>query len=318
MKLRPEQLRIIENAAVAYDAWLAAVRSADEHAHRLDWKRIEGVDYLYRHFGRNGAQSLGRRNAETEALKAEYDAARPRIDHTLSELQIRLTMIAAEYRAHRLPRVHPVLGRLCREADRRGLLGSALLVVGTNAMPVYEFEAQDRFAVGLETTEDCDFAWCQQAHLALTGATPFYSLLKFVDSTFTPNYERPFQARNAAAYEVELLLAPSLSSGFPANEPIRPVPLPEQEWLLHGRPLTHVVFDMSNQPVRLVVPDPRWMALHKLWLANKPDRNPLKKPKDLEQGRRLLTAVRQSMPHFPFDEAFIRDVPSELQLYLHA
>jgi hypothetical protein len=318
MKLRPEQLRILENAAVAYDAWLQASHQADLHAHRLEWKRIDGVEYLYRHFGRSGAQSLGRRNAETESLKQVQDLAKPQIEQALAELRERLVLIAAEYRAHRLPRVHPILGRICREADRRSLLGSALLVVGTNAMPAYEFEAQDRFAIGLETTEDCDFAWCRQTQMTVagSGATPFYSLLKSVDSTFTPNYERPFQARNAAAYEVELLLAPSLKADFPASEPIRPIPLPEQEWLLQGRRLAHVVFDMNNQPVRLVVPDPRWMALHKLWLSEKPERNRNKKPKDGEQGRRLLLAVQESMPHYPLDDAFLREVPDELRRYL--
>lgn len=60
------------------------------------------------------------------------------------------------------------------------------------------------------------------------------------------------------------------------------------------------------------------MALHKLWLADKPDRNPKKTPKDREQGRRLAAAVVELMPGFPVDAAFRSEVPEELQRYLGA
>ena len=88
------------------------------------------------------------------------------------------------------------------------------------------------------------------------------------------------------------------------------------EWLLLGERVSHVVIDRGGLPARIVAPDPRWMALHKQWLADKPGRSPLKIDKDRAQGRALLAAVRAHMPQFPVDEAFMRLVPDELRRYL--
>jgi hypothetical protein len=68
-------------------------------------------------------------------------------------------------------------------------------------------------------------------------------------------------------------------------------------------------------PCRLIAPDPRFFALHKLWLAKKPGRNPLKRPKDEKQGTLLLSAVAERMPHYPLDDTFRGALPPELLSY---
>jgi hypothetical protein len=55
--------------------------------------------------------------------------------------------------------------------------------------------------------------------------------------------------------------------------------------------------------VPLRVPDPRAFALHKAWLSRQPDREPLKKPRDIAQAREVVQLVREHMPHLSFDEA---------------
>jgi hypothetical protein len=55
--------------------------------------------------------------------------------------------------------------------------------------------------------------------------------------------------------------------------------------------------------VPLRVPDPRAFALHKAWLASRPDREPLKKPRDLAQAKAVAAMVVQHMPQLPFDQA---------------
>jgi len=160
-----------------------------------------------------------------------------------------------------------------------------------------------------DETEDFDLAWA--AKEAEAGAQ-VWNLLKAVDSTFTINSERDFQARNAQAYEVELLVAPSRADTLSALEKPRPVPLPEQEWLLPGRYVDQVVPCRDGTPARIVAPDPRWFALHKLWLGAQAKRNPLKRRKDRIQGSALLSAVAEAMPHYPLDEAFVAALPAEL------
>lgn len=318
MRFNEEQLRVLENLAVAYDNWMAAERELLPLNYRLQWKSVSGRDYLYRIRDREGnGNSLGPRSAKTEKMHAEFTATKqPLADRASASLR-QLRAMAPVYRALRLPLLTTAAGEVIREADRRGLLGVSLLVIGTTTMAAYELEAQTRFATGLDSTQDCDFTWAGEPKttLALSGETGerLLDMLKAVDASYTVNLERPFQARNRDAFEVEILMAPSLARNYPAAESIRPLQSEEQEWLLRGQTVSQVVFDRSGLPARIVAPDPRWMALHKLFIAGKPDRNSRKVEKDRKQGAALLMAIREYMPHYPIDAAFLKQLPLRLR-----
>lgn len=324
MKLSSEQLRVLENLAVGYDSWVQARRAAPAAESRLVWKARGEKEYLYEVRNRRGdSNSLGARSVKTEQLFAAFEKRRALREAALERANAARGAMADSirvYRALRLPLIDSMAGRVLRAADERGLLGNAFLVVGTNTMAAYEIEARERFATGVDSTNDFDLTWAARDKtswtLTLASDAPIMDMLKDVDETFTVNYEKAFQARNAQAYEVEVLVAPSLVPLYPSREPIRPVPLPEQEWLLKGSPVSHVVLDRDATPARIVAPDPRWMALHKLWLADKPQRNRLKVDKDRRQGQLLLDAVQRLMPHYPIDDGFLREVPDELREYL--
>ena len=117
---------------------------------------------------------------------------------------------------------------------------------------------------------------------------------------------------------VEILLAPSVASSYPKLERLQPVALPEQEWLLLGTRVDQVVCGRDATPARIVAPDPRYFALQKLWLAEKPTRNPLKRPKDRRQGEALLKTIASSMPHYRLDDAFGAALPVELAPHFDA
>ena len=75
---------------------------------------------------------------------------------------------------------------------------------------------------------------------------------------------RPYQAVSSDGYEVEPLAAPS-THPLPKNEAFDPMAsLIEQKWLLRGTAVSVVVSTVRGRAAPLVVPDPRWMALHKL------------------------------------------------------
>src|SRR3546814_2422974 len=82
---------------------------------------------------------------------------------------------------------------------------------------------------------------------------------------------------------------------------------------LLGRPVDQVVGCRDGSPARIVAPDPRWFALHKLWMSQQLKRNPQKRPKDRAQGLALLDAVAVSMPHYPLDDCFEAALPPELR-----
>lgn len=306
-----EQRRVLVNLQLQYESWIATERDLARLPYGMKWKTIGGRDYLYETRDRVGnGTSLGPRSAETEAAHAAYVAAKAAAGDRADRTGATLAETAALYRALRLPMLPSPAAPILREADRRELLGSHLLVIGTNAVAAYALEAGGRIADLPDETQDFDLAWAATA--APADPAPVWSLLKSVDATYTVNTERPFQARNAAAYEVELLAAPSTLPALPRRDQPRPTALPEQEWLLRGIRVSQVLVARDASPARLVVPDPRWLALHKLWLSAQAKRDPRKRPKDARQGTALLDTIWQHMPRFPLDDAFEAALPDEL------
>lgn len=305
-----EQLRTAINLASAYEAWLPLVRAEPAYADRLAWKTVAGRQYLYRIRDRRGnGTSLGPRSGETERLYADYQAAKAGLRDRVARLSPTLDEAAAVYRALGMPMIDSYAGSLLRELDLRQLLGPVVLAVGTTATAAYQLEAASTFDTPAHATRDIDLTWvAQQA----PGGAVLWDALRSLDDTFVVNQERTFQARNRDAREVELLVGIE-RAGSVAGELLRPIPLPEQDWLYRGRPLRRIVTGLDARPAPLVVPDPRWFALHKRWLSDKPGRDPLKRPKDRHQAEMVWAAIRASMPHFPVDDTFRAEVPDVLQ-----
>lgn len=308
-----EQERALINMRQRYEAWIDAERALFALPYDLRRKKVGAYEYLYEIDDRSGnGTSLGAWNEDREAQFAAYRATKADAKVRRDSAKDALAESSRVARALRLPMISADAGPILREADRRGLLGSHLLVVGTNAMAAYAIEAAGSFVGVPDETEDFDIAWAAEepANEALV-----WDMLKAVDPTFTINSERDFQARNAKAYEVELLVAPSLADTLASKDRPKPVPLPEQEWLLPGRRVDQVVPCRDGSPARIIAPDPRWFALHKLWLGAQAKRNALKRRKDVAQGNALLDAVAEAMPHYDLGSDFAADLPLELTPY---
>ena len=307
-----EQTRLLANLAQMYEAWMDAERTLGILPYNMTWKHTAGRDYLCRILDRKGnATGMGPRSERTEAIFADYKERKTAAEANRAGAATKLDESTRLYRALRLPMIPAEAAAILREADRRALLGSHLLAIGTNAVPAYSIEAVGRIVDAPDETQNFDMTW-----IAIDGdphASPVWAMLKSVDPTYTVNTERPFQARNARAFEFELLTAPSTLSGMGRRDQPRPTALPEQEWLLKGRPVSHVVVARDLSPARLVVPDPRWFALQKLWLSEQEKRDPLKRGKDNRQGLAVLDAVNETMPQYPLDAAFEAEIPDELR-----
>lgn len=317
IQVRPfsdEQSRLLVNLRQRYEVWMAAEQELASMPYDLRRKTVSGSTYLYEIRDRSGnGKSLGPMDEAREARFQDYHARKDVLKAQIKGLRPVLAESAALYRALRLPMLSSEAGPILRECDRRRLLGSHLLVVGTNAIAAYMIEANG--VIGLpDETEDFDLAWVGEA--PHDAERLVWDMLKAVDPTFAINSERDFQARNAKAYEVELVVAPSRANTLGAKDQPRPVLLPEQEWLLLGRPVDQVIGCRDGSPARIVAPDPRWFALHKLWMSAQTKRNPLKRPKDRKQGLALLDAVASAMPHYPLDNRFEAALPDELRPYL--
>jgi hypothetical protein len=65
--------------------------------------------------------------------------------------------------------------------------------------------------------------------------------------------------------------------------------------------------------VAISAPDPRYFALHKLWLSKHRGRPATKATKDRNQGEALLKIVREAMPRYSMDRDFVAGLPDPLR-----
>ena len=301
----PEQSRLAVDMADLYEGWLDAERIYRQG--RLRWKRVADKDYLYQlNFGDSNGKSLGPRSPKTEALFEQASLAEQQAKEGWKRLLVKGRMA----KAARLPVIDGFVGDVLRKLDAEGLLGEHLRVVGSFAIPAYEMEAGVRLNNKLVATEDFDLSWVSET--SDQEIPPLLDALKEVDATWTVNQEKTFQVRNKALQMIDLVIAPQLMNSYPTSEKIRAIPIEGQQWLLGGQPVSHVVCDVYGKPCRIVAPDPRLFALHKLHMANVEGRNPFKREKDLQQADAILTLVEEKMPHYPLDEDFRKELAPEL------
>ena len=321
---RSDSGQVIANLEAAYDQWHAARQALAALPTSMFWQSKGDVDYLAVKQGSyDSATTKGVRSAETQALFEAFTADKELAKKRSTEADTLIEQRALQYRALRLPVMLDKQGELLRALDVAGLLRNDLLVVGTNAFAAYEMLCGVKFPAGNEPTQDFDLAWCRGSSVSLASLVPdsdaqgrksLMAVLQSIDSTYRLNPKKPYQAINSAGYEVELLAAPSRAP-LPKSEAFEPmVSLVEQEWLLGGRAAFVVLATQRHRACPLYVPDPRWMAVHKLWLAKKPERNAQKKPKDARQGNVLLDACRYFLTDtYPLDIDFVLALPAELR-----
>ena len=321
MAFTSEQSRQLQNLIQFYGTWKEITQQLAHLPGGMYWKVVNRKEYLYKQLTTSGirqATSIGPRNDETESLFAEFKEQKEALLERLQGIEQRINEVAPLLRALNLPAVDELAGRLLRALDQIDAIGKQVLVIGTYAVTAYEVAARDRFAVGLEATEDLD--------LTLLVGTPERPIdpdfprrllltLRQVDRSFIVS-NSPKTIVNKSGYRVDLLMSKDVAQAMQPALPWKPQLLPGQEWLLLGEPLEQVVVDFSGWPVPIVAPDPRYFALHKLWLSEQRDRmRSQKSQKDRQQGTVLVEAIRTHMPHYPFNDAFRQTVPEPLQRF---
>jgi hypothetical protein len=297
--LAREEDRLLIEIADLYQEWVEASRRL--HGGRYRWKTVTGTQYLtlIKH-GQSNGQSMGARSAKTEKI---YENSLTD-EQTVKAVWPRMALKGRMLKVARVPMVTDVAGDALRALDVAGLLGSHIRVVGSTALPAYEIAAGVKLDPSLHATEDADITWVGPS-LPEKLWTPILDALKRSDGTWTVNTERQFQLRNRNGDILDVLVAPSVESTYPSKESIHAISTPGQEDILGGIPLDRVVIDAAGLPVRIVAPDPRLFALHKLKLSIEPGRRIEKRTKDQLQGMAVFSLVADRMPEYPFGDDFV-------------
>lgn len=324
MAFNTEQRRQLQNLLQFYETWKEVSRSLAQLPGGMYWRVINSKEYLYKYVTNSGIKqstSIGPKTPKTEAIAEDFQQAKKDLQERLEAIEGRIKTLAPIMRVLNLPAIDETAGKILRALDQVDYLGKNILVIGTYAMTAYEMTAETRFAEGFDATEDLDCT------IVIDPANPtdfdfprrLLLTLKQVDKSFLVSRSSSKTVVNKGGYRVDLLISKDLAPAMQQAMPWKPEELEGQEWLVLGTPVEQVLVDFNGWPVLVTAPDPRYFALHKLWLSKRPKRTREgKAPKDAGQGKMLLKAIQEFMPHYPVGAEFIHSLPNELRQILEA
>jgi hypothetical protein len=313
------QQQTLNRAAEAYQAYLEAVQASQPLKGGMHWKTVKGREYLYKYRDRYGhGSSLGPRSPHTEHLWAEFGRQRRELAALLSLRRQQLAEAARFCRAALIHRVPEPVTRILRRLTPGDLTQVPLMVVDTHALHAFEFAA----GVFIDTPRESPLfsGATQQVILASTAPVApdkFLRLLRQADRSYKTLPGDDGAAVNQQGFRVRLLPPPTAHSShrmLARDAPGVTVPAENGDLsaLMAAPKFSQVVIGRRGDPVTMVVPDPRALALHMLWLSQRQDREPADKERDRVQAAVLAELILRYLPQYYFFSAELQLFPAEV------
>lgn len=322
-ELNNDQRREVVNTRQRFQAWRNAQDRERGFRGSMVWDETKGHEYLLRSYyddrGRRRQKSLGRRSPDTEQAKLQFEIGRGVAKAARKTLDGAVERQAAINRALGLGRVPLTAARILRNLSQHGLLGHGVRVVGTNALYAYEAACGVHIDAEVTATGDIDLLFDSRVSLRLVAAEDvavgsLLEILKKADSSFKQTRRR-YRAENDEGYFVDLI-KPQLNPPWKKSrqsiggaDDLEAAEIEGLSWLENTPAFGQTVIDERGYPLTLTSPDPRAFAIHKLWLSERPRRDPLKKARDHAQAMTVAQLVRQHLQHLPFDKNELRMLP---------
>ena len=270
-EFQENQQQTLNRAVEAYQAYLEAREAGRPLKGGMHWKKIHGREYLYKYrdrFGHGG--SLGPRSPHTEGLLSEFGRRRREMAARLDARRQELAAAARFCRAALIHRVPDPVVRILRYLPPGDPAGAPLMVIDTHALHAFEFAA----GVFIDPSPGSPL-WAGAAHgltLAATTTIPpeeFLALLRRGDRSYKTVPGDGLAAVNKAGFRVRYLHPPTARSPHPKvlrDGPGLTVPAEAGDLtaLMAAPKFSQVVIGRRGDPVTMMVPDPRALALHKL------------------------------------------------------
>ena len=256
-------------------------------------------------------------------MLAAFEEGRDRLKRRAVGLQRDLETRAPVLAARGLGRVPQIAARLLRRLADAGWLGTRLHVVGTNALYAYEAMAGVIIEPGAVATGDVDVLLDARRRVSLGAAEPqpggLVGILRRVDRSFAPIGPRAFRAVNDQGFMVDLIepLRGSPHTHVPGRlsegvEDVEAVAIEGLTWLENAPKVEGIAFDERGLPVAIPTVDPRVFALHKAWVAERPDRDPLKRRRDALQAGLAARIARRHLG-LSFEDPTLSALPARLR-----
>lgn len=288
----------------------------------MRWKSIKGNTYLYRRVGAKDA-SLGPRSERTEHIKQRFETGKADAEAIHAAARTRIEEMAPVNRAMGLGRVPLIAARIARRLDQEGLLGSSVFIVGANSLYCYEAMAGGHFATELTSTEDIDLLLDSRASLQIVSeemsSTGLVGILRSVDRSFR-KLSNNFRMVNRDNFLVDLIapmprnvLRSKQQSASRAPGDLVAAEIQGLQWLINAPKVSAMAIDARGLPVPMSCVDPRYYAVHKLWLSELEDRDPSKRHRDRAQAKAVAKLVSEYLPSLTFEGRALESLPKPLR-----
>jgi hypothetical protein len=107
--------------------------------------------------------------------------------------------------------------------------------------------------------------------------------------------------------------SPRRLGGSPTGEDVVAAEVPRLEMLIHAPRLETMAIAEDGLPVWISAADPRWWAAHKLWLAEQDSRSPIKRGRDLAQGRAVAEVLANHWEGLDLSVEATSSIPASLR-----
>jgi hypothetical protein len=142
-----------------------------------------------------------------------------------------------------------------------------------------------------------------------------------VDPSFDPASPGGYRAVNADGFIVDLIMPMPIRPAFgdgagrigSDRHDMTEAEIEGLAWLENSPQIHQIAIDERGYPLRLDVPDPRAFALHKLWVSERMDRDPMKARRDAAQARAVAGLVLRYLPQLRFDDEALSALPATLR-----
>lgn len=262
--------------------------------------------YLVRTTPAGAETSLGPRTPENEAIYKRFTQRKRESAERVSGLKAALEQQQRVNRALRVGRVDPlIVALLSRLTSTR--LSQHFRVIGTHALYAYESTAGVRLDSDTLATRDIDLLWDTRKRILFSTQlakvdSSMLGVLKKVDSTFRIRKAQKYTAVNKDGFEVDIVRRER------AGDDPHPIKLSDEDddfWVVQARRanvlldspgFSAVIVATNGTMARMNTVHPATFVAFKRWMAAQPDRDALKRRRDVLQADAVQTLLDKYLP----------------------
>lgn len=309
VELNDDAKRQFIDANATFHAWEAARKAALEVRGGMYWKRTDKVDYLIRTSRSNSQKSLGARSPETEAMFERFTVRKATVEQreaALRESMVRHRKMNRALGVGRTPNLVVDILNMLSSAN----IAEHFTVVGTHALYAYETAAGVLIADSAALqTRDVDLLWDTRNRIQFVTQmkiqdSSMVGLLQKVDPTFAIRQDQRYTATNSKGFEVDIIRREV------AEDDPHPVRLSDDEddfWVAQAKNagtlvsaprFSSMIVSTIGVMARMNTISPVVFCKFKRWLAQQPDRDPLKRSRDQRQAELVEALIDEYLPQW--------------------